>query len=184
MHAYLNYERFFKGDKSALEKIVIEYSERLFLFIKSYVRDEYVATDLVEDVFLALIVKKRKLKNENAFKSYVYSIAKNKSLSYIKKHKQRTVPLESLSEISVTSFVDELEKKELKSVINSAIERLNDDYKAVIYLQYYEDMSQKEIAKVLGKSVKQIENLSFRAKQKLRTILKELGYEKIDLWYI
>ena len=80
MHAYLNYERFFKGDKSALEKIVIEYSERLFLFIKSYVRDEYVATDLVEDVFLALIVKKRKLKNENAFKSYVYSIAKNKSL--------------------------------------------------------------------------------------------------------
>ena len=77
--------------------------------------------------------------------------------------------------------MDELEKKELKSVINSAIERLNDDYKAVIYLQYYEDMSQKEIAKVLGKSVKQIENLSFRAKQKLRTILKELGYEKIDL---
>ncbi len=181
MHAYLNYELFFKGDKSALEKIIIEYSEKLYLFIKSYVRDECVATDLVEDVFLALIVKRRKLKNENAFKSYIYSIAKNKSLSYIKKHKNRTVPLDGLNEIPVSSFLEEVEKKELKSIINSAIGRLKDDYKAVIYLQYYEDMSQKEIAKALGKSVKQIENLSFRAKQKLRTILKDLGYAKIDL---
>jgi RNA polymerase sigma-70 factor (ECF subfamily) len=61
------------------------------------------------------------------------------------------------------------------------LEKLNDDYRQVLYLIYFENFSNTETAKIMGRSERQIRNLLYRAKESLRNILEREGfrYEEI-----
>ena len=57
------------------------------------------------------------------------------------------------------------------------METLNPDYRQVLYLTYFEELSNSEAARVMKKSCRQIENLLYRAKQALRSKLEKEGFE-------
>lgn len=175
-----SYYNFFNGDKQALKVIIDRFSQPLFYFIFNFVKDEFVSEDILEDVFLAIIVKKRIFKNENAFKSYLFSIARNKSINYIKRSQSRFVLLEDKVVGESGSPENMIEEKFDVSVIQTALKKLSSDYYAVIYLSYFEELKNPQIAKIMKKSTKQVENLLFRAKAKLKNILTEDGYEKVN----
>ena len=73
------------------------------------------------------------------------------------------------------SLEDAVIQSEEKRKIHEAIKTLPQDMQAAIHLIYFEDMSYNNVAKILGKNTKQIDNLLYRAKGKLRTILGEDG---------
>ena len=60
--------------------------------------------------------------------------------------------------------------------LHNAIKKLPPDYSRVLYLIYFEDFSNAETARVLGKTRRQVENLSYRAKQALRRQLETEGF--------
>lgn len=60
--------------------------------------------------------------------------------------------------------------------VREGLEKLNDDYKRIIHLIYFEDLSQAEAAKVLGKNKKQTDNLIYRAKKALKDALEKEGF--------
>ena len=64
---------------------------------------------------------------------------------------------------------------ERKRVVHNAVKKLSDDMRVVIHLIYFEDMTYDEAAKVMKKNRKQIDNLLYRAKKELRTILGKDG---------
>lgn len=64
---------------------------------------------------------------------------------------------------------------ERKRIVHNAIEKLSDDMRVVIHLIYFEEMTYDEAAKVMKKNRKQIDNLLYRAKKELRTILGKDG---------
>ncbi len=172
-----NYYSFFEGDELALKRIIDSYSKQLYRFIISFVSDNFVAEDILEDVFLSLIIKKRKLEDEMAFKSYLFKTARNKCYDYINRHKNKFTKLDERLPDEGCSL-DEIANKEFdKKLVAVALEKLSADHYCVIYLSFFEQMKNKEIAKIMKKTQKQVENLLFNAKIKLKKILKEIGYE-------
>ena len=69
---------------------------------------------------------------------------------------------------------------ERKRQLYQAMEKLKDDYREALYLVYFEDMSYRQAASVMGKSESQVTKLVYRGKQSLKTILEEEGFEYAD----
>ena len=68
-------------------------------------------------------------------------------------------------------------KEESARHLHRVIKTLPDDYRQVLYLVYFESFDNASTAKIMKKSKKQIENLLYRAKNSLKTKLKEEGFE-------
>lgn len=173
-----NYYDYFNGNKDSFKKIIEKFSRPLYYFIISFVKDDFIADDILEDVFVALLIKKRTFKNESAFKSYLFATARNKSINYIKRNKLKYISLENNYKKDKTDPQDAMEKQFNIEMIRLALKKLNCDYYAVIYLSFYEDLKNYEIAKIMKKSTKQVENLLYRAKIKIKNIIKEMGYDE------
>ncbi|MBQ8308524.1 MAG: RNA polymerase sigma factor [Clostridia bacterium] len=169
------YHRFFRGDREAVAELVNEHRVGLILFINGYVRRTDVAEDLASDAFAALLVKRPKIKDAARFKTYLFSIAKNGALTWLRKNKRLT----ELDENAIAPAVDdpelELIREEEKRVVFRAIEKLTEEYRSVLILRYYEELSAEHIAKIMKKNKKQVYNLLQRAKSAMKNILEEEG---------
>ncbi len=173
-----NYYDYFNGNKDSFKKIIEEFSQPLYYFIISFVKDDFIADDILEDVFVSLLIKKRTFKNSNSFKSYLFATARNKSINYLKRNKLKYIYLNDNYDKDETDPQTVMEEQFNVEMIRLALKKLNCDYYAVIYLSFYEDLKNYEIAKIMKKSTKQVENLLYRAKIKVKNILKEMGYDE------
>ncbi len=171
------FARYLCGDKSAFDDIVSLYRENLIFFINLYTNDLDTAEDLSQDVFIALLMHPKRYDFRVKLKTYLFTIAKNKALNYIKKAK-REFPIDELPERSdeYAAFEDEIIASEEKKDLNRAINKLKPDYAEVLHLLYFEEMSYLEICKIMRKTQKQVENLATRARAELRLIMIKEGY--------
>ncbi len=175
----MSYRRYLDGDENGLVEIVELYGASLMLFIHRYVHNLDVAEDLMEDTFCELIFHKGRYRGKSSFKTYLFSIARNKAVDYIRKERRfQKVPMEQ-AEYKVADM-EELEqriiKDEYQKLLYDAMLQLNDDYRTVLYLIYFEEMSYEEISRVMKKSHRQIKNLAYRARQSLKVIMNEEGF--------
>lgn len=173
-----SYRRFLDGDESAFDNIIKEYRDNLTFFINRFVHDMSAAEDIAIDAFMELIVHKHRFNFKTSLKTYLFMIGKSRALDYIK-HRNKLEMVE-LSEVADTLSDDcmveaSVLNDEMKRQVNEAIAKLPEDMQAVVHLVYFEELSYKEAAKVMKKTAKQIDNLLFRTKDKLRTILGREG---------
>ncbi|MBQ2842347.1 MAG: RNA polymerase sigma factor [Clostridia bacterium] len=170
-----SYRRFLDGDESAFGEILDMYSENLIFFINRYIRNVAIAQEISEDVFVELLIHKRRYNFKTSLKTYIFTIARNKTVDYIRRCERRPeCAYEYIeTESDRKSLEDEFLKKEQERELHKAIDALNDDYKTVLHLIYFEDMSYEQAGKVMKKNKKQIENLAYRAKQALKKELKK-----------
>lgn len=168
-----SYHRFLEGDNSALEDIVELYNKKLILFLNTYVSDLTAAEDLAADTFLELILKRPRFKQESSFKTYLFKIGRNNALDHLKKQARHpSVPLDDMQLTEQAQFLDEIIEDEQRKELRGAIDRLHPDYRHILHLLYFEDLSYSDAAAVLKKSVKQINNLSYRAKNALKAAIE------------
>lgn len=166
-----------KFDRSAVTLLVEEYKTPLLRFAFSFVRDERIAEDVVSEALVRLLIKKPRLRSEGALKGYLFSVTKNVAVDYLRKKKREKAYSARLGQ--------EEREKRAKPIENSVIENeryrevtealsgLNERYREALYLQYFEEMSVEDIAKIMGGSKKQTYNLLARAKAAMKEILKE-----------
>ncbi|HBL83961.1 MAG: hypothetical protein A2Y17_04000 [Clostridiales bacterium GWF2_38_85] len=175
-----SYHRFLEGDESGFDEILDLYQHNLIFFINRYVNNLTVAEDLAEDTFLELLIHKNRYNFQTSLKTYLFAIGRHKALDYIR-HNSRfpTISLDEAAEKSneFISVEAKLLSDERKRLVNAAINRLNSDYRAAIHLVYFEELSYEDAAKVMKKSKKQVENLIYRAKASLRSLLGKEGFE-------
>ena len=171
-----SYRRFLDGDEKAFGEILDMHSENLIFFINRYVNNISVAQELSEDVFVEILIHKRRYNFKTSLKTYLFAIGRNKAVSYLRQCARKPEYAYDYieNEADRKSLEDEFIKKERDRELHEAIGRLNNDYKTVLHLVYFENMSNDDAARVMKKSKKQIENLLYRAKQSLR---KELESE-------
>jgi len=160
--------KYLKGDESSLEVLVQKYMSHIYGFLFKYVKDEAVAQDLTQEVFLKVWKNLKKIEKNKNFKSWLYTVAKNTALDYIKKKK--AVPLSYFEDETGKNVLTErltdkgrspsqlYELKENKAVFLSAIENLSIKYKTVLSLYYYEYLNFREIAEKLKKPINTIKS--------------------------
>ena len=168
------------GDENGIVEIIRDYKDGLILYLTSIVGNIRTAEELAEDTFVLLGTKKPADKGKGSFRTWLYTIGRNIAVDYLRKHRRHPeLPLEEQAElVSEEDSVETLYlKKEQKIILHKAMRKLPADYQQVLWLTYFEDMSNKDAAQVMGRSVRSVESLLYRAKKSLRSQLETEGFE-------
>lgn len=173
-----NYRRFLDGDESAFDDIVNEYRMGLIMFINRYVHDIEASEDIAIDVFMQLVIHRRRYNFKVGLKTYLFMMARSRAIDYIRHEKKFTMVKYSEEYEQLTDFFgleDTVLDRERREVVGKAVEKLPEKMRLAVYLVYFEGMSYKDAAKVMKKTAKQVDNLLYRAKLELRSILGKEG---------
>ncbi len=174
-----SYHRFLDGDDSGFVEIIKQYKDGLILYLSGITGNVHLAEDLAEDTFVKIITKKPGFSGRSTFKTWLYAIGRNVAKDYLRRHKNMVeISREELCEIkSDEQLLEKVYiKEEEKIELHRAMDKLSTDYRQVLWLCYFEELSCKEAARVMGKSVHNIETMLYRARKSLRTQLDKEGF--------
>ncbi|MBO5858772.1 MAG: sigma-70 family RNA polymerase sigma factor [Clostridia bacterium] len=173
-----SYRRFLDGDENAFGEIVTVYKDSLIFFINRYVNNLAVAEELAQDVFVELLVHKRRYNFKSSLKTYIFTIGRNLAVSYIRKCARKPECAFEFIENEKDKIMleDEFVREEEKRELHEALGRIPEDYSTALHLIYFEGMSNEQVGKIMKKNKKQVENIVYRAKKALR---KELEKEAV-----
>jgi len=168
------------GDMKAFDIIYKKYSARIYSFVLGIIKSKDDAEDIVQEVFIKLWDKRKTINEHLSFKSFLFTIAYNTTISLIRKKvkekdfvimvKSRQIPLNSNSDNL------QLEFEELQEKLNKTIEKLPERQKQVYVLSRREELSYKEIAKKMGISVNTVENHMSKALKFIRKSINQSSY--------
>lgn len=181
--ATLSYQRFLKGDESALVELIRDYRDGLMLYLNGIVSDLSVAEELTEDTFLKLVLKKPRFSARCSFKTWLYTIGRNLALDHLKRSRRSTVRLEDCPEISDAEC--DLERQYIQQedqiMLHHAMKKLKPEYRQVLWLVYFEGFRCAQVGKIMGKSEATTQTLVSRARKALKEKLleEEFDYENL-----
>lgn len=157
------------GDDSYFEEFYNLTKKKIFYLIYSYVRNQLDAEDILQDTYLSILEHRNKIKVDSVM-SYMFKIAQNKSLNFIKK-KQRNVSM-TYDQADVNVSFDRSLSQEASAIIQVMNQVLNEIEFKVVTLYVLEEMTHKEISKFLKKPIGTITWTYQNALQKIRRNLK------------
>jgi RNA polymerase sigma-70 factor (ECF subfamily) len=182
-------ERLRARDHSALETLMERYSGRLYRVAFGITRNHAEAEEVVQDAFIALFRKVDTFEGRSALGTWLYRVAANAALI---KRRGKRVELETSLEDCLPTFLadghregdrawvladwsgtpeSEFLSGEARHVLESALERLPEHYRALLVLRDVEEMSNEAVAEILGESVSSVKSRLHRARMALREIL-------------
>ncbi|MES2827908.1 MAG: RNA polymerase sigma-70 factor [Bacteroidota bacterium] len=163
------------GDRLAFSEIYKRYAETLYIYAYNILKDSDECADATQDIFIWLWQNREKLEVIN-LKSYLLAAVKYKLIRAIQNSKRREEILALRDPVIDIVMENELEVKELKSVISTFINDLPPKAKAIFSLSRNEYLTNREIAARLGISEKTVENQITIALKKLRITLRKKSF--------
>lgn len=162
-----------QGDKKALKDVVEAYYRIVLIYFKYLCKNTAQAEDLTHDTVLKMIenIDKVKVISERKFKAWVMIMGRNIFYDRLRKEK----PQSSLSENIAQDMTDPqliIVKNENVKRLQNAIDKLSEEDKQLIILQYYAQLSQKEIGAVMNLSAKKVKWKIHYARQKLKEYMR------------
>ena len=167
------------GDESGLVEIIRDYKDGLILYLNSFVGNIHIAEELAEDTFVLLGTKKPRDKGKGSFKTWLYTIGRNIAIDHLRRSvRTPEVSIEECPElVSEQSCLEgSYIREEHKIIVHRALRRLKPEYRQILWLTYFENLSNKEAAAVMRKNVHSIETLVYRARKSLRAQLEMEGF--------
>ncbi|MEE4196074.1 MAG: RNA polymerase sigma-70 factor [Bacteroidales bacterium] len=165
-----------KGDIQLFEVLFKEYYQLLCEFGMKYLKNIEEVEEVVQDVFYNIWKNRHQLKINTSIKSYLYTAVRNNSLQKIRirslnlkyENYYKSHPVnESISP------ADEMNAKELKSIINQALNTLPEKCRIIFQMSRYEGLKYHEIASKLSISIKTVESNMGKALKHFRNYLKD-----------
>lgn len=147
-----------------------KYIESVIYFINKFVKNIDAAEDLAQDVFVYILINKKEFDFKYSLKTYLYTIGKYRAFNYLKREK-RIIHLNDDIYTDESEIDDIVFKKEKNKNLKEAINKLNDEQSTVIFLADIEELSYKEICKILEISMPKLKSLIYRARKNLKVIL-------------
>lgn len=174
-------ERVKNGDKQAFEELVLIHRRNAIGFACRFVKDNYLAEDIIQESFAAIYINRYNYKPKSSFKAFLFAVIRNKCIDYLRKNKGIVaVNYDEKELISEELSLDELVEHEQKLIYaKKLLDNLSNEYRSAFWLYEYEGFSYKEIAEIMGKSLPQIKIMLYRARCKIQKYVKEdMQYEK------
>ena len=166
------YRKYLAGDEAAAQLLVERYGDALTLYINGVLGDIHEAEDLMIEAFAHIFARERPIQ-DGCFKAYLYKTGRNLSLR-CKTRRRFFLPLEELP----FELPDEaLAETGLFQKLYAALSKLKKEYRETLFLVYFEELSYRQAAQVLGRTEQQVTNLVYRGKQQLKQLLEQEGYQ-------
>ena len=172
------------GDHGAFELLVDRYSDVLLRLISQLVRDEHLAQDVLQYVFLQLYRSLPTLRVGGTLKGWLCQVARHRCLDELRR-KRPALFSEIVQELEGSEFSpwlllsdpelrpeEQLEQDELRELLLEAIETLPLHYRTVVLLRYVSQLSFREIGQALGIPHATAKTYFHRARKPLRTLLE------------
>jgi RNA polymerase sigma factor (sigma-70 family) len=148
-------ELYFQGNEKAFEELLTRHKSKIFSTIFLFVKDQALAEDIFQEVFIKIIdtFRKGKYNHEGKFLQWAMRIAHNLCIDYFRRNKRRPVvgPTEDFDIFNVINLSDEsaetaMIRKQQHDAIRKLVDMLPEEQREVVILRHYADMSFKEIS--------------------------------------
>jgi RNA polymerase sigma-70 factor, ECF subfamily len=171
------------GDHRDFERLVTKYKSMVFNVVHSFTGNYQESEDISQEVFVKAYFALDSFQYKSSFSTWLYRVTVNQCLDTIKKKKRRNLSLESdLNTNDATALKniandrrdnveDAATNNELQGFIQKALDSLPGEYRIATILKEIENLSCKEIARIMNASVGKVKTLLFRARGMLRTKL-------------
>ncbi len=173
---YARYLR--EGDNEDLRVLLERHRERLTMFLYGYVQNMEDAEELMLDAFAAAAAGTTRFSGRSSFKTWLFSIGRHLALRRLRRRSPRTEAFEEQLAAEQTPETELLRQEKYRQLY-LALERIHPDYRQALWLLYFEELSHEEIARVTGKSKKQVYNCVTRGKAALRALLEDTENAKL-----
>lgn len=167
--------RISQGDTAAFEQVFRTYYQPLCRYAAGLLSDRDAAEEVVQQLFCRIWEKRESLRAETSFKSYLFRSVHNAAMNELnhQKVKQAYMQQRANEPEQQEQAASTLHAKELEGRIQTAIGKLPEQCRLVFRLSRFEGLSYREIAEVLGISVKTVENQMGKALKIMRLQLAD-----------
>ena len=164
-----------KGDIRSFNTIINSYKNLVFSVINRMIKDENVAEEISQDVFIKLYYSLENFNYNSKLSTYIYRITYNKCVDELRKTKYDHVSDDHFDFLPDNDFNPEieLEEKEIKKIVELSIADLNVDEQLIIEFFYYNKFSVKDIADITDMSISNVKTKLFRIRKKLEKFILE-----------
>lgn len=171
-----------EGDQSAFSALMSRYREAIYYLILKMIKNETEAEDLAIETFEKAFNKLNQYSPSYAFSTWIFRIATNHSIDYIRKKKLKTTSIDEEFKdttkgshgIQIKTSTKDPEEKYIEQqkidLMRSVVDRLDDPYRTLVKLRYFNEMSYDEIADTREMPLGTVKAQLFRA----RTLLADL----------
>jgi RNA polymerase sigma-70 factor (ECF subfamily) len=174
------------GDAIALEQLCRQYAKTILFQVRLLVRNKDDAEDVAQRIAVAMLSDIRKLRSPYAFRSWLQRLiinACNRQNARTQREQEHAEALELAEYIVDESLEARPEEhaasKDMQRFVGGYLEKLPPAQAISLTLHYYEQLSYKEVAEVMGVSIGSVSSTISKAKQNLRKMLKENGEQDV-----
>ncbi len=172
------------GDEKAYADLMEKYNRALYFHIQKMIKEKELVEDLVQEVFIKAFKNLATYSNEYAFSTWLYRIATNHTIDYLRKKKLQTLSIddpirtkdgEMQVQLPDHQFATDrvIIKKQRANIIHAAIDDLPEKYRDVIQMRHMEEKSYQEISEELDLPLGTVKAHIFRARELLYKALKD-----------
>lgn len=180
---YISIEAIRKGDAAEFKKLIHVHYNQSYHYAKTLARNEELAKDIVQDVFLVLWENRQTINSNTVIKGWLFRTIKNKFIDHARKNKRQVLSLE----LHLANTMDDIFKMEENEqldqkigVLEKEIHHLPNKCREVFLLSKKEGLSNEEIAEYLQVSQKTVEGHLTNAFK----VLRERLYMKIRILFV
>lgn len=177
-------ERIAAGDRTAFKELFDEYNAEIVNLCYAMIRNKPDAEDIAQEVFVEVFCSIRSYKGKSKLSTWIYRIAVNKSLNFIKKQKVRSLFIRKEKKIQtdITNIGTDwqLRESQYKTHFDKAISQLPEKQRTAFVLYMYEDLPQKEIATIMNCSLPTVEVSIHRARKFIENYIKTFDKELLQ----
>src|SRR5437660_8770138 len=174
-----------KGDLNAYDELVKRYQERIYATVYHMTANHEDANDLAQEAFIKAFQALKSFKGGSSFYTWVYRIAVNKTINFLKQRKNRSQM--SLYDLDFNAEHDpdlvalisdktprrEAGLAELQEKLNEGLQKLSEPHRLVVTLHDVQGLSHEEIAKIMDCNIGTVRSRLFYARQQLQAYLSD-----------
>ena len=174
-----------QGDVAAYDELVRRYQERIYSTIYHMTSNHEDAVDLAQETFIKGFQALKSFKGDSSFYTWVYRIAVNKTINFVKQRKNKThLSLNDLDfnaehDPDLVALVSDKTPRrdaglaELQGKLNSAMQKLSPPHRLVVTLHDIQGLPHEEIARIMDCNVGTVRSRLFYARQQLQAYLSD-----------
>lgn len=174
-----------RGDLAAYDELVQRYQERIYATIYHMTSNHEDANDLAQDSFIKAHQALKSFKGGSSFYTWLYRIAVNKTINFLKQRKNRThmslndLDFNTENNPDLVALISENTPrrdaglKELQEKLNTALLKLSEPHRLVVVLHDVQGQSHEEIAEIMDCNIGTVRSRLFYARQQLQSLLTD-----------